>query len=128
MKRTSSIRQETVPSQPSEFLREVVRRNRRGETAGTYAVCSAQPAVLNAAICQSLADGTVLHVESTSSQVNQFGGYTGSNPAQFADQIRGAAEKLGLPSSRVLLGSDHLGPYCWRSEPAAAAMAKARDL
>jgi len=129
MSMTSSLPpQETVPSQPSEFLRDVVQRNRRGEAAGTYAVCSAHPAVLDAAIQQSLTDGTMLHVESTSSQVNQFGGYTGSNPAQFAAQIRGAAEKLGLPSSRVLLGSDHLGPYCWRSEPAAAAMAKARDL
>jgi D-tagatose-1,6-bisphosphate aldolase subunit GatZ/KbaZ len=109
-------------------LRSVVRRNRLGEATGTYAVCSAHPAVLDAAIQQSLADGSVLHVESTSSQVNQFGGYTGSTPAQFAVQIRQAAENAGLASARVLLGSDHLGPYCWRSEPAASAMAKACEL
>ena len=120
--------QAAVPAQPSEFLRDVVRRNRRGETAGTYAVCSAHPAVLDAAIRQALADGTVLHVESTSSQVNQFGGYTGSTPAMFAAEIRGAAEKLGLPASQVLLGSDHMGPYYWRKEPAATAMANAREL
>jgi D-tagatose-1,6-bisphosphate aldolase subunit GatZ/KbaZ len=64
-------------------------------------------------------------VESTSSQVNQDGGYTGKNPAQFAAQIRETAAKAGLPPSRVLLGSDHLGPYCWRSEPAEKAMEKA---
>jgi len=128
MQITASLREKPEPSQPSEFLREVVRRNRRGLVAGTYAVCSAHPSVLDAAILQSLADGTVLHVESTSSQVNQFGGYTGSTPAQFAAQIRQAAAEAGLPSARVLLGSDHLGPYTWRREPAAAALANAREL
>lgn len=128
MKTTSPISTVAVPAQPSEFLHNVVRNNRRGKTAGTYAVCSAHPAVLDAAIRQSLSDGMVLHVESTSSQVNQFGGYTGSTPAIFAAEIRGAAEKLGLPASQVLLGSDHMGPYYWRKEPAATAMANAREL
>lgn len=117
-----------LPSQPSEYLRDIVRRNRRSGETGTHAVCSAHPAVLDAAIHQALAQGTTLHVESTVSQVNQFGGYTGSTPAQFAEQIRKTAAQAGLPVSRVLLGADHLGPYCWRSEPAAAAMAKACEL
>lgn len=117
-----------VPSEPSEFLRDVVKRNREGEAVGTYAVCSAHPAVLDAAIQEALTDGTVLHVESTSNQVNQFGGYTGCTPAQFAEQIRRSAQEAGLPSTRVLLGADHLGPYCWRSEPAARAMANASEL
>ncbi|MGD0732125.1 MAG: class II D-tagatose-bisphosphate aldolase, non-catalytic subunit [Terracidiphilus sp.] len=128
MQEIASFRNEPVPAQPSEFLREVVRQNRRGVAAGTYAVCSAHPAVLDAAIQQSLADGTVLHVESTSSQVNQFGGYTGSTPAQFAMKIRQTAAEAGLPSEQILLGSDHLGPYAWRREPAATAMANAREL
>ena len=119
---------DAVISQPSDFLRDVVNRNRNGEAVGTYAVCSAHPAVLDAAIQEALTDGTVLHVESTSNQVNQFGGYTGTTPAQFAAQIRRSAEKAGLPSTRVLLGADHLGPYCWRSEPAARAMANACEL
>ena len=113
---------------PSDYLRSVVQRNRGGETVGTYAVCSAHPAVLDAAIQQTLEDGNVLHVESTSSQVNQFGGYTGSTPQQFADAIRVAAVTAGLPAGRVLLGADHLGPFAWRSEPSATAMAKACDL
>ena len=94
----------------------------------TFAVCSAHPVVLQAAILQSVADGATLHVESTSNQVNQFGGYTGTTPAQFASQIRQAAEAAGLPSERVLLGADHLGPYCWRSESAFRAMANACEL
>jgi D-tagatose-1,6-bisphosphate aldolase subunit GatZ/KbaZ len=128
MKTAPSILPGAVPYQPSEFLHEVVQRNRGGEAVGTYAVCSAHPSVLDAAIHQALADGTVLHVESTSNQVNQFGGYTGFTPAQFAMKIRRIAEEAGLPSTRVLLGADHLGPYSWRSQSAAKAMANACEL
>jgi D-tagatose-1,6-bisphosphate aldolase subunit GatZ/KbaZ len=118
----------TVAHGPSEHLRSVVQRNRAGETVGSYAVCSAHPAVIDAAIQQALEDGNCLHVESTSSQVNQFGGYTGMTPQQFADAMRVAAASAGLPADRVLLGADHLGPFAWRTEPSATAMAKACDL
>ena len=91
MKLNISAQQKVAPSQASDFLRNLVRRNRESGDTGTYAVCSAHPTVLDAAIQQSLGDGMVLHVESTSIQVNQFGGYTGSTPAQFAAQIRQAA-------------------------------------
>jgi len=118
----------TVPDGPSAYLRSVVQRNRGGAIVGTYAVCSAHPAVIDAAIQQALEDGNCLHVESTSSQVNQFGGYTGMTPKQFADGMRVAAASAGLPPGRVLLGADHLGPFAWRSEPSDTAMAKACDL
>ena len=118
----------TVAEGPSEYLRSFVQQNRRGKIVGSYAVCSAHPEVLDAAIRQALEDGSTLHVESTSSQVNQFGGYTGMTPRQFADSIRDTAASAGLPASRVLLGGDHLGPFAWRSEAAATAMAKACDL
>jgi D-tagatose-1,6-bisphosphate aldolase subunit GatZ/KbaZ len=118
----------TAAEGPSEYLRSVVQRNRGGAAVGTYAVCSAHPAVIDAAIQQALEDGNCLHVESTSSQVNQFGGYTGMTPKQFADGMRVAAASAGLPPGRVLLGADHLGPFAWRSESSATAMAKACDL
>lgn len=111
-----------------QHLRDVIRRNRGGERVGTYAVCSAHPAVVDAAIRQALEDGTCLHVESTSIQVNQFGGYTGLTPQQFAEQIRAVAAEAGLPSERVLLGADHLGPFSWRGEVSTSAMAKACEL
>jgi len=117
-----------VAAGPSEYLRSVVERNRGGEAVGSYAVCSAHPAAIDAAIQQALEDGTCLHVESTSSQVNQFGGYTGMTPLQFANGMRVAAAAAGLPTDRVLLGADHLGPFAWRNEPSATAMAKACDL
>jgi D-tagatose-1,6-bisphosphate aldolase subunit GatZ/KbaZ len=112
----------------SERLRRIIRRNRRSEKVGVYAVCSAHPSVIAAAVQQAVEDESVLHVESTSSQVNQLGGYTGQTPAQFAEFVRSAAQQAGLPRQQVLLGGDHLGPYPWREQPSEAAMRKACEL
>lgn len=113
---------------PSSWLQEVLRRNRRSGKGGTYAVCSAHPAVIEAAIQQSLTDNSFLHVESTSSQVNQFGGYTGQTPMQFAQWVQSTAKNVGLPSDRILLGGDHLGPFPWRAESSKSALEKGRKL
>ena len=45
---------------------------------------------------------SILPVESTSSQVNQFGGYTGQNPEQFASFVPAVAAEAGLPVNRIL--------------------------
>ncbi len=112
----------------SEALQEIIHRNRCSEKVGVYAVCSAHPSVIAAAIQQALDDGSVLHVESTSSQVNQWGGYTGQTPDQFAEFVHSAAQKAGLHRDRVLLGGDHLGPYPWREQGAESAMHSACEL
>ena len=109
-------------------LREVLHGNRQSGKGGIYAVCSAHPAVIEAAIQQSLEDGSILLVESTSSQVNQFGGYTGLMPSQFAQFVHSAARSAGLPAERVLLGGDHLGPFPWRQEASVSALGKACTL
>jgi D-tagatose-1,6-bisphosphate aldolase subunit GatZ/KbaZ len=112
----------------SQRLQEMIHRNRRGEKVGVYAVCSAHPSVIATAVRQAVEDESVLHIESTSSQVNQFGGYSGQTPSQFAKFVHCVAQSAGLPRERVLLGGDHLGPYPWRGEPAAVAMDKACEL
>ena len=106
-------------------LRNILRSNRRSAKGGIYAVCSAHPAVLKAGIEQSLEDGSILLVESTSSQVNQSGGYTGMTPSEFARFVHSAARNAGLPASQVLLGGDHLGPFPWRRETSVHALSKA---
>jgi len=112
----------------TQRLQEVVRRNRRGEKVGAYAVCSAHSSVIAAAVLQAVNDESVLYIESTSSQVNQLGGYTGQTPAQFAEVVHAAARDGGLPRDRVLLGGDHLGPYPWRDQPSKVAMQHACEL
>jgi D-tagatose-1,6-bisphosphate aldolase subunit GatZ/KbaZ len=109
----------------SHWLRDIVDRNRKQEAVGLFSVCSAHPWVLQAAIQQALDDESMLCVESTSNQVNQFGGYTGLTPSQFADYTRSIAQREVFPSERILLGSDHLGPYPWRTEASRKALEKA---
>jgi D-tagatose-1,6-bisphosphate aldolase subunit GatZ/KbaZ len=119
---------EPQPKNASERLQEIIGRNRDGEKVGVYAVCSAHPSVIAAAVQQAIEDESVLHIESTSSQVNQSGGYTGQTPSQFAEFVHSAARDAGLPPDRVLLGGDHLGPYPWREQASADAMSKACEL
>ena len=116
------------PKNASERLQEIIGRNRDGEKVGVYAVCSAHASVIAAAVQQAIEDESVLHVESTSSQVNQAGGYTGQTPCQFAEFLHSASQQAGLPRERVLLGGDHLGPYPWREQPSATAMSNACEL
>lgn len=110
------------------MLLQLIAANISGQARGIYAICSAQGLVLEAAMEQALADDTPVLIEATANQVNQFGGYTGMQPADFFDYVMTLADRAGLAASRVLLGGDHLGPVCWQAEPAETAMAKARDL
>ncbi len=112
----------------AELFARLLEAKRAGRPAGLAAVCSAHPLVLQAAMQQALADGRPLLVESTVNQVNQFGGYTGMRPADFAAFLEGLRSEAGLPAGSLLLGADHLGPYPWRGEPAEQAMGKARAL
>jgi D-tagatose-1,6-bisphosphate aldolase subunit GatZ/KbaZ len=109
-------------------LQDLVSRNRRSHAVGSYAVCSAHPWVLDSSLRQALADNSILHVESTSSQVNQEGGYTGQTPRAFAEALHERARKASFPTENILLGGDHLGPFPWRSKPATEALGKAAHL
>ena len=109
-------------------LREMVAAQKHGEPRGVFSVCSANPHVLEAALRTADDIGTTLLVESTSNQVNQEGGYTGATPGDFAGALYQRALAAGLPPDRVLFGGDHLGPHPWSSEPAEAAMEKAREM
>ncbi len=120
---------DTVGRPPSrDPVREVVAANRAGRAVGITSVCSAHPFVLEAALGQALAGGTVALVEATSNQVDQFGGYTGQRPAAFRASVLDLADRLGLAREQVVLGGDHLGPNTWRGLGAEAAMDRAGDL
>ncbi|GAA3750892.1 D-tagatose-bisphosphate aldolase, class II, non-catalytic subunit [Terriglobus aquaticus] len=112
----------------AKLLQEHLAQRQRGVSAGIYSVCSAHPWVIRAAAEQAKEDGTLLLVEATSNQVNQFGGYTGMRPADFRSFVLEHVEAAGLDPVRLLLGGDHLGPNPWRKQPAEAAMAHAVDM
>ncbi len=125
-----SAKQQTRGSSGSATtqLKRILEANQRGEHTGIYSVCSANPAVLEAAMAQALRDDSLLCIESTSNQVNQYGGYTGQTAKDFAAFVSAVAREMKFPAGRIVLGGDHLGPHAWRSEKAIEAMEKAREL
>ncbi len=108
---------------------DLVARHKSGQACGVYSVCSAHPLVIKAAFVLALDAGVdVVLIEATCNQVNQDGGYTGMTPDMFRDFVHAIARDAGLPSDRVLLGGDHLGPNPWTRLTSAEAMKKAEVL
>jgi D-tagatose-1,6-bisphosphate aldolase subunit GatZ/KbaZ len=116
------MNQETSP------IQQVVKAHRRGQAAGLYSVCCSHPTVLAAAMRVAQDYDTLLLVEATSNQVDQFGGYTGMTPVQYRDYVQQLARERGFPLERLVLGGDHLGPNAWQGRPAQEAMAHAETL
>lgn len=111
-----------------KHLTKMVEQHKRGKANGIYAVCSAHPIVLEAAISYAHANHTPLLIEATSNQVDQFGGYTGMTPADFRSFVCRLADSLDFSQDMLILGGDHLGPNRWQNLPAEQAMANADDL
>lgn len=110
------------------LLQDLAAANRNGRHQGIYSICSAHEHVLRAAMQQALSDGSPLLIEATCNQVNQDGGYTGMQPADFHEWVQKLAAAEGFPDERLLLGGDHLGPNPWRHLPAEQALAEAQVL
>jgi D-tagatose-1,6-bisphosphate aldolase subunit GatZ/KbaZ len=106
----------------STTLQQHLAKWKAGGPAGIYSVCSAHPWVIRAAAEQAAEDKSLLLVEATSNQVNQFGGYTGMRPAEFRDFVLEIVKAAGLSAGDLVLGGDHLGPNPWRKQPAEEAM------
>ena len=103
-------------------IQEILRAHKAGKAVGIYSLCSAHPMVLEAAVREAGQRGETVLIEATANQVNQFGGYTGMKPADFRTFVERIAARASLPTQRLLLGGDHLGPTCWRSQTAAVAL------
>lgn len=109
-------------------MKQIVEQNNQGKTIGLYSVCSANPYVIRAGIRDAVTFHYPIIVESTANQVNQFGGYTGMKPSDFASFVKKIAAEEELDTSNLILGGDHLGPLTWTDKPEAEAMALAKDL
>lgn len=109
-------------------LLNIVAANRAGKARGIPSYCTAHPQTLRVIFAAYRDNAAPILIEATCNQVNQFGGYTGMTPAGFRAFVEDLARAEGVDPARLILGGDHLGPNPWKSEPAATAMAKARDL
>ena len=105
-------------------LIQIISEHKKGQPIGIYSVCSSNRFVLESSMLQAKFDQKSLLIESTSNQVDQFGGYSGMTPQQFIKYIQKMAEAVNFPLNKIILGGDHLGPNAWKEENSADAMAK----
>ena len=105
-----------------EWMAGQIRRNRRCEASGVVSICSANRFVLDAVMKWAGQKGCPLCIETTSNQVNQFGGYIGRVPQAFVRFILRLAEENEFPTCRLILGGDHLGPNPWQDIEAPRAL------
>lgn len=106
---------------------QLINQHKSGETVGVTSVCSANFYVIKAAILNAKKNNQTLLIESTSNQVDQFGGYTGLTPVQFKETVFELAATLNFPDEDLILGGDHLGPNRWQNEVSTSAIQKAKQ-
>lgn len=109
-------------------LKNIIKLRNSGISSGIASVCSANSFVVEAAMEKALESNTYVLIESTSNQVNQYGGYTGMRPADFKNFVDSIAQKVKFPCEKIILGGDHLGPLPWANERADTAMDKAKEM
>lgn len=111
-----------------KHLTEFVADHKQDTGCGIFAVCSAHPLVLEAALRHARDTQSILLIEATSNQVDQYGGYTSMTPADFHRFVEQMADSHHFPRDQLVLGGDHLGPNRWQNTPATEAMSQAEEL
>ena len=106
----------------------VLKAQKEGRQLGIYSACTGNTLVLEACMRHALDTDTILLIEATANQVDQYGGYTGMKPEDFMRMIRELSSKTGLPMSRIILGGDHLGPLTFSHLQEEEAMKEASEL
>ena len=96
--------------------------------SGIFSVCTANSVVIRSALRFALAENCTLAIEATANQVDQFGGYTGMTPAQYAEMVKKIAAEEKVSADHYILGGDHLGPLTRCGEVEEDAMQFSREL
>lgn len=106
-------------------LNNIIKSQKNGVPKGIYSICSANEYVIEVALKYAMQKKINALIESTCNQVNQFGGYTGMKPLDFANFVFSIANRIRYPKNKIILGGDHLGPNPWKKETSQNAMEKA---
>lgn len=109
-------------------IKKMIEKRKEGIKCAMPSYCSANELVIEAIMEEAKRYEDIVLIEATANQVNQFGGYTGMQAADFAEYVYQIAKRVGLDKSRIVLGGDHLGPLTWSGETEKIAMGKAVDL
>ncbi|MEG0469622.1 MAG: class II D-tagatose-bisphosphate aldolase, non-catalytic subunit [Longicatena sp.] len=109
-------------------LKQIVRKQKKGQPVGIYSCCSANDYVIEAALARAKRDHSCVLIEATANQVDQNGGYTGMTPMDFRNFVMEKAKAIDFDESRVFLGGDHLGPLTFASNDEEEAMKLSEEL
>lgn len=109
-------------------LKEMIKFQKNKQAVGIYSACSANEIVLEACMEKARDTASLLLIEATSNQVDQYGGYTGMTPNDFYNFVHALAKKVKLDENQIILGGDHLGPLTFTSLNEVEAMKEASEL
>lgn len=109
-------------------LKKMIEKRKLGIHCAMPSYCSANELVIEAIMEEAGRYDDIILIEATANQVNQYGGYTGMQAADFAEYVYAIADRTGFDRNKIILGGDHLGPLVWSHEPASEAMEKASEL
>lgn len=109
-------------------LKNIVKLQKEGKPVGIYSACTANELVLRACMQRAKETNSVLLIEATANQVDQYGGYTGMKPKDFVVFVEKLAKLEDLPMNRIILGGDHLGPLTFTKYEEEKAMEEASEL
>lgn len=109
-------------------LKKIVQLQKEGNAVGIYSACTANEFALRGCMAQAVQSNSILLIEATANQVDQYGGYTGMKPKDFITFVQKLAQEENLPSDRIILGGDHLGPLTFAHDNEDIAMAKSCEL
>lgn len=109
-------------------LQKLLLNREGGREKGIYSCCSANEYVIRAALRRAKMSDTVVLVEATANQVNQYGGYTGMTPALFHEFVMNLCREEDFPIEKLFCGGDHLGPLTWQNLPEKEALEQSKEL
>lgn len=116
------------PTKQENPIQKLLSNRADAREKGIYSCCSANEYVIRAAMRRAKETNTVVLIEATANQVNQFGGYTGMTPARFYEFVNTIAKEENFPQENLFCGGDHLGPLTWQDLPEEEALKRAKEL
>ncbi len=93
-----------------------------------FSVTVANEFVIRVCMEHAKRNGRMFMAEASVNQVDQFGGYTGMKPKDFANMIEAIAKDVGIDPAQVIMSGDHLGPFTMQNKNEAEAMEYSKEL
>lgn len=93
-----------------------------------FSVTVANEFVIRVCMEHAKKNNRMFMAEASVNQVDQFGGYTGMKPKDFANMIENMAKDVGIDPSHVIMSGDHLGPFTMQDKNEDEAMEYSREL